>query len=95
MNVAQRDWTTGVVLLSQLRAAFRLVEGDARFDYDDDDPLRVGMVTPSDDPIILGADDVFLEALEAGEVAVSAYLQDVFALRSNSAIKRLEETENG
>lgn len=93
--VSQQAWTTGVVLLSQLREAFQMLEGDMRMDRSFSDPASVGMISPGEEPLIIGADEVFVSALEAGEPSVHDYLQSIFRWRSRTARESLEEVGDG
>jgi hypothetical protein len=86
-------WTTGVVLLSQLREAVRMMEGDLRMDRSLSDAPAVGSIAPSEEPLIIGADDGFVAALEAGEPELQAYLQSIFRWRSETATPALEEVD--
>jgi hypothetical protein len=89
--VAEQAWQAGVVLLSQLREAFQVIEGDTRFDRDIADTPAVGTISPAEEPLIIGADDVFLGALEGGEQPVRDYLQALFRRRSEVSRRTLEE----
>ena len=91
----RQSWSTGVVLLAQLKDAFQLIEGELRFDRAAGDPPRVGMISPGEEPLVIGADDVFVTALEAGEQSVQDYLQSIFRWRSEAARARLEEEAHG
>ena len=86
-------WTTGVVLLSQLREAVRMMEGDLRMDRSLSDAPAVGSIAPSEEPLIIGADDGFVAALEAGEPELQAYFQSIFRWRSETAAPALEEVD--
>lgn len=86
----RQKWSTGVVLLAQLRDAFQLTEGELRFDRAADDPPRVGTVLLVEEPLVIGADEAFVAALEAGEQGVQDYLQSIFTRRSETARAGLE-----
>ena len=89
--VSEQAWQAGVVLLSHLREAFQVMEGDTRFDKDIADTPAVGTISPAEEPLIIGADEVFLGALEAGEQPVRDYLQALFRRRSEASRRTLEE----
>lgn len=91
----RQSWSTGVVLLAQLKDAFQLIEGELRFDRAAGDPPRVGMISLGEEPLVIGADDVFVTALEAGEQSVQDYLQSIFKWRSEAARASLEEEAHG
>ena len=89
--VGQHTWTTSVVLLSELREAVQLMEGDLRLDQVISDPPKVGVPSLSERPIVIGADGEFLNALEEGKLAVQRYFQSIFQRRADAARKSLEE----
>jgi hypothetical protein len=91
----QQAWTTSVVLLAQLREAVQMMEGDLRMDRSFSDAPSVGIISPGDEPLIIGADDAFVAALEAGEPIVREYLQSIFRWRSQAARQALEEVNDG
>ncbi|WP_321903925.1 ABC-three component system protein [Paraburkholderia tropica] len=91
----RQSWSTGIVLLAQLKDAFRLIEGELRFDRTAGDPPRVGMTSLGEGPLVIGADDVFVTALEAGEQSVQDYFQSIFRWRSEAAQAGLEEEAHG
>lgn len=93
--VMRQSWSTGIVLLAQLKDAFRLIEGELRFDRAAGDPPRVGMTSLGEGPLVIGADDVFVTALEAGEHSVQDYFQSIFRWRSEAAQAGLEEEAHG
>jgi hypothetical protein len=86
----QQAWTTGIVLLAQLREAVQMMEGDLRMDRSFSDSASVGMISPGEEPLIIGADDAFVAGLEAGEPIVQEYLQSIFRWRSQAARQTLE-----
>lgn len=92
--VARQRWSTSIVLLAQLKDAFHLIEGERRFDRAASDPPRVGMISPGEEPLVIGADDAFVTALEAGEQSVRDYFQSIFKWRSEMARTSLEEEAN-
>jgi hypothetical protein len=91
----EQGWTTGIVLLSELREAVRMMEGGLRMDRSMSDLPAVGTIAPGEEPLIIGADDGFVEALEAGEPELRAYLQSIFLWRNEIASHTLEEVDNG
>ncbi len=88
-------WTTGVVLLSQLQEAVRMMEGDLRMDRSISDAPAVGTISASEEPLIIGADEGFVAALEAGEPELQEYLQSIFRWRNETAAPMLEEVADG
>jgi len=90
-RATRQSWSTGVVLLAQLKDAFQLIEGELRFDRAADDPPKVGMIAIGEEPLLIGADDVFVNALEAGEQSMQDYLKSIFRWRSEAARASLEE----
>lgn len=93
--VTRQPWSTGVVLLAQLKDAFQLVEGELRFDRATGDPPKVGTISLGEEPLVIGADEVFVSALEAGEQSVQDYLQSIFQWRAEAARAGLEEEAHG
>ena len=91
----RQTWSTGVVLLAQLKDAFQLIEGELRFDRAASDPPKVGTTSRGEEPLVIGADEVFVSALEAGEQSVQDYLQSIFTWRSEAARAGLEEEAHG
>lgn len=91
----RQSWTTGIVLLAQLKDAFQLIEGELRFDRAADDPPRVGTISLGEEPLLIGADEMFITALEAGEQSVRDYFQSIFIWRSKVARAALEEETHG
>jgi hypothetical protein len=91
----RQNWSTGVVLLAQLKDAFQLIEGELRFDRTANDPPKVGTISPIEEPLVIGADENFVTALEAGEKSVQEYLQSIFRWRSEAARAGLEEEAHG
>ena len=84
-------WTTNIVLLSELRERFRMIEGELRMDASFGDAGRLGMIAATELPLIIGADPDFLHALEAGEPVVQAHLREIFAWRARAAGETIEE----
>lgn len=89
--VMDQAWTTDVVLLSHLQEAVRMMEGDLRMDRSISDAPAVGTISASEEPLIIGADDGFVAALEAGELELREYLQSIFRWRIEAAAPMLEE----
>ncbi|MFL9899668.1 hypothetical protein PQR71_16175 [Paraburkholderia fungorum] len=90
-TAAWQSWTTDVVLLSQLQEAVQLLEGDIRLDQSSMDPARVGLTSLADKPIIIGADDDFLAALQSGAPAMQQFFQAIFERRAIASQQSLEE----
>jgi hypothetical protein len=90
-TAAWQVWTTDVVLLSQLQEAVQLLEGDLRLDQSLMDPARVGLASLADKPIVIGADDDFLVALQSGVLAMQRFFQAIFERRANASQQSLEE----
>jgi hypothetical protein len=88
---AGQSWTTNVVLLSQLQEAVQLLEGDQRLDRSLTDPVRVGLTSLADMPIIIGADEDFLVALQSGIPAMQCFFQAIFERRAIALQQSLEE----
>ena len=93
--VGQVAWTTSIVLLSELSEAVQLMESDLRLDQVLSDPPKVGVPSLSDRPIVIGADGVFLSALEEGSSAVQRFFQSIFQRRADAARQTLEEFDDG
>lgn len=91
----RQNWTTGIVLLAQLKDAFQLIEGELRFDRAAGGPSRVGTISLGEEPLVIGADEAFVTALEAGEQSVHDYLHSIFTWRSEAARATLEEETHG
>ncbi|WKL26703.1 hypothetical protein Q1M64_18490 [Sinorhizobium meliloti] len=89
-HAARQAWTAGVVLLAQLKEAFRLAEGDVRFDHAPGDPAKVGDVLFDQEPLVIGADELFVMALEAGEQSMQQHLRSVFQWRATTNRANLE-----
>ncbi|TPN63622.1 hypothetical protein FJ986_23545 [Mesorhizobium sp. B1-1-1] len=90
-NAMDQTWTTGVVLLSQLRQAVQMIEGDLRMDRSMSDAPAIGTIAASEGPLIIGADEGFVAALEVGELELRAYLQSIFRWRTETVTPTLEE----
>jgi hypothetical protein len=90
-DITNRRWTTGLVLLSELRATFDLLKHrQPRLDRLAEDPPRVLDMGPGEQPIIIGCDHDFQHAMELGLDAVSAYITAVLHERAVSAAHLLE-----
>ena len=94
LAVGQHNWTTSIVLLSELNEAVQIMEGDLRMDQISSDPPKVGVPSLSEKPIIIGADGEFLHALEAGNVAMQRFFQSIFQRRTDVARQSLEEVSD-
>lgn len=94
-SAREQGWTTGIVLLSQLREAVRMMEGHLRMDRSMSDSAAVGTIAPGEEPLIIGADESFVAALEAGEAEMQTYLRSVLQWRSETAGQVLEEVDDG
>lgn len=90
VTAGQHNWTTSVVLLSELRAAAQMMEGDVRMDQIISDPPKVGVPSLNDRPIVIGADGDFLRALEEGSHAAHRFFESIFQRRADAARKSLE-----
>jgi hypothetical protein len=90
----QHSWTTSVVLLSELREAAQMMEGDVRMDQITSDPPKVGVPSLNERPIVIGADGEFLRALEEGNLAVQQFFQSIFQRRAAAARQSLEEVDH-
>jgi hypothetical protein len=88
---AGQSWTTNVVLLSQLQEAVQLLEADQRLDQSVMDPARVGLTSLLDKPIVIGADEDFLMALQSGSPAMHRFFQAIFERRASASQQSLEE----
>lgn len=84
-STTEQGWTTSIVLLSQLQRAVRMMEGDLRLDRSISDPPTIGRTSLSEEPLIIGADEDFVAALEAGEAEVRAHLRSIFRWHSEIA----------
>ncbi|MCX5581641.1 ABC-three component system protein [Kaistia terrae] len=89
-RVAELNWSAAIILLAELRVAAEFLYAEPRLDLRVGDRPRVGEVALAERPLILGADDVFLNALEAGRPALSAYLDGVIDARAAAAANLIE-----
>ncbi|ROR21410.1 hypothetical protein EC845_2227 [Comamonas sp. BIGb0124] len=94
-TVGMQTWTTTVVLLSQLGETVQMMEGDVRLDQEVTDPPKVGVPSLSERPIVIGADDAFLSAMEEGSPAVQQFFEAVFQRRADAARQSLQEVDDG
>jgi hypothetical protein len=78
------------VLLAELKVAAEFLFAEPRLDAFPGDRPLVGDATFAEQPLILGADDVFLDALEAGKPALSAYLNGIIGDRAATASSLIE-----
>lgn len=94
LMAGQQNWTTSVVLLSELREAVQMMEGDIRMDQITSDRPKIGVPSLSERPIVIGANGDFLRALEEGTLAVQRFFQSIFQRRADAARQSLEEVDN-
>jgi hypothetical protein len=92
-RVADRTWSTSIVLLAELKAGVELLRGEPRLDESLDGRPLVGEVAVAERPLILGADERFLDALEQGTPALSGYLMEVLEWRATAASRLIEGEE--
>lgn len=90
-RVAERAWSAAIVLLAELKVAAEFLFAEPRLDARVEDRPRVGEIAFGERPLILGADEVFLDALEAGRPALSAYLNEVIGARAAAASRLIED----
>lgn len=93
-SASRQAWTTGVVLLAQLKEAFQRLAREERFDRLIGEPARVGSVSAAEEPLVIGADDTFVDAVGAGEQSVRDYLSSIFRWRAELARATLENGSN-
>lgn len=90
-DVVSHPWTTGFVLLSELRTPAALIRaGLPRLDRGADAPPRIDDVAVNEQPIILGCDYELQQALSHGRSAVRAYVTDIIRDRAAAAAGLLE-----
>lgn len=94
LMAGQHNWTTSVVLLSELSEAVQMMEGDVRMDQISSDRPKLGVPSLSERPIVIGANGEFLFALEEGALAVQRFFQSIFQRRADAARQSLEEVDN-
>lgn len=94
LMAGQHNWTTSVVLLSELSEAVQMMEGDIRMDQISSDRPKLGVPSLSERPIVIGANGEFLCALEEGTLAVQRFFQSIFQRRADAARQSLEEVDN-
>ena len=58
------------------------------------DAPAVGTISASEEPLIIGADEGFVAALEAGDPELQEYLQSIFRWRNETTAQMLEEMAN-
>lgn len=91
-EVVSHTWTTGVVLLSELRTASGLLKaGLPRLDDRPTSRPRIRDVAVHERPIIVGADDQLQSALANGRAALRDYMHSILHDRATSAAKLLEQ----
>ena len=89
-RVTERSWSASVVLLAELKVAAEFLFAEPRLNAINGSRPLLGDATFAEQPIILGADDVFLDALEAGTPALSAYLNEIIGARAAVASSLIE-----
>ncbi len=94
LMAGQHNWTTNIVLLSELSEAVQMMEGDIRMDQISSDRPKLGVPSLSDRPIIIGANGEFLRALEEGALAVQRFFYYIFQRRADAARQSLEGVDN-
>ncbi|MCC8442433.1 hypothetical protein LN449_07905 [Xanthomonas cannabis] len=94
LMAGRHNWTTSVVLLSELSEAVQMMEGDIRMDQINSDPPKLGVPSLSERTIVIGANGEFLSALEEGTLAVQRFFQSIFQRRADAARQSLEEIDN-
>lgn len=92
-KVAERNWTTGIVLLTELKVAAEFLFPEPRLDTLLGDLPRLGDEILADRPLILGADEEFLDALETGLTALSTYLNRIIDARATIAGAMIEASK--
>jgi hypothetical protein len=89
-KVVNRPWTAMIVLLAELRMALPLLSANMRMDEQPGDRPRIGEVATIEHPLILAADDAFVDALEAGRSALATYFEAILASRAAAAQRMIE-----
>ena len=90
-EVAARRWTTGLVLLSELRSGGAILRNQqSRLDQILGDPTRLSDMGLAESPIIIGCDSTFQQALEDGAAAVSTRISEYFSDRAQELEGTLE-----
>jgi hypothetical protein len=85
-----RAWTTSVVLLAELRTAVEVLRDEPRLDTFGQERPRIGDRIEADRPLLLGADERWLAAIERGIPSLTAYVQDVLRWRAEQAARLIE-----
>lgn len=94
LRIKDHAWSTSLVLLSHLQEAVRMIEGDIRLDRSISDLPAVGTISASEEPLIIGADEGFVSALEAGDPELQNYFQSILRWRNATAVPQLEEVND-
>lgn len=94
LMAGQHNWSTSVVLLSELSESVQMMEGDIRMDQISSDRPKLGVPSLSERPIVIGANGEFLRELEEGTFAVQRFFQSIFQRRADAARQSLEEVGN-
>jgi hypothetical protein len=89
-EVAALRWTTGLVLMSELKTAIALLRRQPRLDQLPGDIPSAIELTPAEEPIIVGCDYEFQQALENGVAAVTSLIETVLSDRAQGAADTLE-----
>jgi hypothetical protein len=90
-EVAAQRWTTGLVLLSELRTGSAILNNhQSRLDQIPGDPTRLSDLGLAEAPIIIGCDPTFQQALEDGAAAVSVRISAYFSDRAQDLEGTLE-----
>lgn len=90
-DVVSQNWTTGLVLLSELQTPSALIRaGLPRLDSYVGATPRIGDVAVNERPVILGCDYELQQALSRGASAVRGYVNAIFEERAAAATGLLE-----
>ena len=89
-RAVMRSWSTPIVLLAELRAAVEVLRDEPRLDAFGLERPRIGAAAEVERPLILGADERWLNALEQGLPTLAAYIHDVLAWRAEQAASQIE-----
>ena len=84
-RVADRAWSTPVVLLSELQVAVDFLRPAPRLDEVMTPSPLLGRLGAQERPLIMGADEAFRDALEQGRPALHQYLAEILDQRAVAA----------
>lgn len=84
-RVAERVWTTPVVLLSELQVALDFLRPAPRLDEVMTPVPLLADLGAHERPLIMGADEAFRDALEQGRPALDQYLAEILDRRAEAA----------